>query len=164
MNLFYNIPAFGLWPKNTRTAVDFRHDCMCGDHLYIAEASLHGDIIVEPSATIFTRRTTGVGEHNIYFKKHISDDMQVKNIVDDFEKQIEWLCHINEIAYSGFPETSKNILLAGALGIYFSMFGISTLMSTDGALEAWLNSPSGLAIAAQLNAAGSSIKTQQKKY
>ncbi len=129
-----------------------------GYHLYIAEASLHGDFIVEKNALIKTRRTVGVGEHSTYFKKHISDDMQIASIVTDFEKQLEWICHINSLSYAGFPEATKNITLAGSLGIYFSLFGIAILRSVDGALEAWLESPTGLAIASQMNAIGSNAR------
>jgi len=156
--LFYNLPAFGLWPKKTRTNVNFRHNCVCGDHLYIAEASLHGDIIVEKNAIIKTRRTFGVGDHSTFFKKHISDDVQIDTVVADFEKQMEWICHINGLAYAGFPEVTKDIILAGTLGIWFSLYGITGLKGVDGALEKWLASSSGLTVASQMSSIGSAAR------
>jgi len=160
LGLYYNLPAFGLWPKRIRQLIKFRHDCTCGDHLYIAEASLHGDVIVEPQALIYTRRTEV--DHKTYFNKHISDNMQPVNIVADFEKQLEWVCHINNLAFAGFPEAIKNINLAASVGLYLTRYGIQTLQSVDGALDLWLNSESGRIISAQLSAIGHSIGNESQ--
>jgi len=162
-SLYYNVAAFGLWTRKSRSTVKYRHDCMCSDHFYVAEASLHGDIITDPRAIIYTRRTDGVGEREIYFKKHVSEKMDASNMVADFENQIEWLCHLNDLAYVGFPNAIKNILLAGSAGIYFSLYGMNNMKSVDGALEKWLSSDSGLAIASQLNTIGASIRQNTKK-
>lgn len=156
--IFYNVASFGLWPQRVRRDVKIRHDCMCGDHLYLAEASLHGDIIVEPEAVIYTRRTDGVGDVPTYFKKHISDDLHLSQILVDYEKQFEWVIHICNTAFSNFPVAQKNIIIAGVLGHYFVMYGVPTLSAIDGALEAWLESPSGLEIASRMNSIGNDVK------
>jgi len=156
--LTYNLTAFGLWPNKIREAVRIRHECVANDHLYTAEASLHGDIIVEPSAVIYTRRTDGAGDWGTYFRKHISDDMRPEIIVADFEKQIEWVRHINDLAFARYPEAVKNINLACAVGAYFTRYGVGSMRMVNGALEMWLNSDSGRNIASQLNAIGRQVR------
>ena len=159
MSLFYNLAAFGLTARKVRQGVAWRHECVGADHLWLAEAALYGDIVVEPSAVILTRRTEGAGEHTTYFKKHISDDMRVENIIANFERQLEWATHINDLAFAAFPESVRNINLAALLGNYFSRYGVSQLSAVDGALERWLGSESGLRIASQLSATGQSMRT-----
>jgi hypothetical protein len=160
MSLVYNVAAFGLFPNKIRNLIKIRHDCIGADHLYIAEASLHGDIIVEPSAMIYTRRAEGADNWGTYIKKHISDNILPQDIVADFEKQLEWVCHINELAFANYPEVMKNISLASSLGSYFTRYGASHLGAVSGALEMWLNSDSGRIIASQMNSIGSVIKAK----
>jgi len=155
MALFYNIAAFGLFPSAIRKTLKVRHNCVGNDHLYIAEASLLGDIIVEPDAVIYTRRTEGAGDHETYFKKHISENIQVDSVVENLNKQLEWVSHINDLAFANFPETIKNINLASSLGAYFTRYGVAQLSHVEGAMEMWLNSDFGKIIATNLNTVGS---------
>jgi hypothetical protein len=159
MALEYNLAAFGFCPTKTWKNIEVRHDCMGVDHLWLAEVSLHGDIIVVPDAVIYTRRTAGAGDYSTYFKKHISDEMKAEDVVADFEKQLEWVCHINDLAFANHPEGIKNIHLASALGSYFTRYGTSHLGSVSGALEMWLNSDSGRNIASRLNDIGGIFKS-----
>jgi len=154
MSLFYNLGAFGLWSATARRGVPLRHDCIGADHLMMAQASLLGDIVVEPAAIIHTRRTEGAGHHATYFKKHISDDMQAQTVVANFEKQLEWVRYINDQAFTGMAEPLRQINLASTLGCYFTRYGMSQLTSVDGALDLWLQSEAGLRIASQLNCIG----------
>ena len=161
LGLYYNLAAFGLWPKRVRNAVKIRHDCMGADHLYIAEASLHGDIINEPNAVIYTRNIESVTQGNHYIKKHISDDLRPENMVADFEKQMEWVCHINDLAFANFPETYQNISIAAAMGCYYTRYLAGTFKGVDEALAMWLDSDSGRNIASQMNNIGSVIRQKR---
>jgi Glycosyl transferase family 2 len=158
MSLFYNIAAFGLTARRVRQGVAWRHECVGADHLWLAEAALLGDIVVEPAAVIHTRRTEGAGEHATYFKKHISDDLGIENIIANFERQLEWATHINDLAFAAFPESVRNINLAALLGNYFSRYGVAQLSAVDGALERWLGSEAGLRLASQMSASGQSLR------
>ena len=155
MSLYYNLVGFGLWPLNLLRKIKVRNNCIGGDHLLVAEVSLYGDIIVEPSAIIYTRRTEGAGDPTAYFNKHISDNVDTENAVVNFNKQMEWVCHINNLAFANFPETIKNINLASSLGAYFTRYGVAQLSHVEGAMEMWLNSDSGKIIASHLNNVGS---------
>jgi len=158
MALNYNIAAFSLWPARTRRAVKLRHDCIGADHLMIAEGSLLGDIVVVPEAVIQTRRIEGSGSYGVYFKKHISDDFAAANIVANFNLQIEWLQHLNELAFGNFPESMRRINLASALGCYFARYGVSQLSAVEGALGLWLNSEAGVQVASHLSQIGAGIE------
>lgn len=158
MSLYYNYAAFGLTARRVRQGVAWRHDCVGADHLWLAEASLLGDIVFEPGAVIHTRRTEGAGEHATYFKKHISDDMRVENIVANFERQLEWAMHINDLAFAAFPESVRHINLAALLGNYFSRYGVAQLSAVEGALERWLGSETGRQLASQLSVSGQTLR------
>jgi glycosyltransferase involved in cell wall biosynthesis len=154
MSLYYNLGAFGLWSAKARRGVPLRHDCVGADHLMMAQASLLGDIVVEPRALIHTRRTEGAGHHASYFKKHISDDMQARTVVANFERQLEWVRHINDLAFAQMSEPVRQINLASTLGCYLTRYGMSQLTGVEGALDLWLQSETGLRIAGQLNHIG----------
>ncbi len=159
MSLFYNIAAFGLTARRVRQGVAWRHECVGADHLWLAEAALMGDIVVEPRAVIHTRRTEGAGVHATYFRKHVSDDLRAENIIANFERQLEWAAHINDLAFAAFPESVRSINLAALLGNYFSRYGVAQLSAVDGALEKWLGSEAGLRLASQLSATGQSLRS-----
>lgn len=162
-SLVHCLGIYGLWPKRIKDSVKIRHDCVGSDHLVFAELSLHGDIVVEPAAVIYSRRVKDASNMRAYFDKHISSEIHAKSIVEDFEKQLEWVTHINNLAFEGHPEGIKNISLACSLGCYFMRYGPTSLQIADGALEMWLNSPSGVAIASQLNNIGDHfLKTPHK--
>ena len=153
-SLVHCLGIYGLWPKRIKDVVSIRHTCVGSDHLLFAELSLLGDLIVEPGAVIYSRRVKGASNMKVYYEKHVADEVHAKSIVDDFEKQLEWVTHINNLAFEGHPEGMKNISLACSLGCYFMRYGPSSLGIAEGALAMWLNSPSGLAIATQLNNIG----------
>lgn len=130
LSLMYNTPIFGLWRHDVRRKVSFRHPCVGGDHLYVAEAAVHGAITPIAGAQMYLRRSPPSAN---YLQKHFTDASGDTAAANDMYVQLSWLSDIIDQASAGYPSIAQELFRTSAVSLYllrynhhFATFG-STL-------------------------------------
>lgn len=113
-----NAAIHGLIPASIMQKVHVRYRCPAADVLFIAEISLHGDVIYVPDA-IIQKRDTGFSE-NGYLKKHMSveqnDSSERENMMN---LQMRYVSDISNLALAGFPEELTNLYKTSLMSVFF---------------------------------------------
>jgi hypothetical protein len=115
ITLMYNTPIFGLWRQSVRTLTAFRHPCVGGDHLYVAEAALHGSIDAIDGAQIYLRRSPPTAN---YLAKHFTDAAGDEAAAQDMMVQLSWLSDIVDRATVGHSPLSQELFRSSAFALY----------------------------------------------
>ena len=105
--LGHNVLGFGLFRESIRRRLAARYNCAGGDHLIVAEASLHGDLVHAEKAFYYLRRSSDFGDWGAYRKKHFSD---VLNWRTDFARQLDWCLYLVRLAVLGDPFYSLPVI------------------------------------------------------
>ena len=115
LTLMYNTPIFGLWRQSVRQKAAFRYPCVGGDHLYVAEAALHGSITPIDGAQIYLRRSPVTAN---YLQKHFTDRSGDQAAAEDMYTQLHWLSDIIDQAAVSYPAHAKELLRSSAFSLY----------------------------------------------
>lgn len=115
LSLMYNTPIFGLWRQSLREKVSFRHPCVGGDHLYVAEAVSQGAIQMCDDAEVYLRRSP---ISDSYLKKHFAEASGDAAAAADMAVQLNWLCDIVDNSTIGYPEYARALHKVSAISLY----------------------------------------------
>ena len=135
ITLMYNTPIFGLWRQSVRRLVRYRHPCVGGDHLYVAEAAIHGSITPVDTAQIFLRRAPPSAN---YLEKHFAAAQGDEAAAKDMYVQLSWLSDIIDQATRDHPKMARELLRTSAFSLYLLRYNhhFATFQSTLNAFAA----------------------------
>lgn len=135
LTLMYNTPIFGLWRQPVRQKTAFRYPCVGGDHLYVAEAALHGTITPIDGAQIYLRRSPVTAN---YLQKHFTDRSGDTAAAQDMYVQLGWLSDIIDQAATGYPPHARELMRSSAFSLYLLRYNhhFDTFQSTLSAFAA----------------------------
>jgi glycosyltransferase involved in cell wall biosynthesis len=138
ISLMYNTPIFGLWRQQVRNDVQYRHPCVGGDHLYIAEVAIHGSITAINDASMYLRRAPPNAN---YLEKHFTAASGDAAAAKDMYVQLSWLSDIIDQSTQGQPNFVREMYRNSAISLYlvrynhhFATFGstLNAFASMDG--------------------------------
>jgi hypothetical protein len=115
ITLMYNTPIFGLWRQSVRQKVLYRHPCVGGDHLYVAEAALHGHITPIDSGQTYLRRAPPDAN---YLQKHFTDASGDQAAANDMYVQLAWLSDLVDQSTTGYPNLAQELYRTSAASLY----------------------------------------------
>ncbi len=115
ITLMYNTPIFGLWRQAVRKNVIFRHACVGGDHLYVAEAAIHGSITPIDTAQVYLRRSPPSAN---YLEKHFTAASGDDAAASDMCVQLSWLSDIIDQSTQGQPSIAQELFRTSAVSLY----------------------------------------------
>ena len=135
ITLMYNTPIFGLWRQSVRKQVQYRYPCVGGDHLYVAEAAIHGSITPIDEAQMFLRRAPPSAN---YLEKHFTNAQGDEAAARDMYVQLSWLSNILDEATRGQPKIARELMRASAFSLYLLRYNhhFATFQSTFNAFAA----------------------------
>jgi hypothetical protein len=115
LSMMYNTPIFGLWRHDVRRKVAFRYPCVGGDHLYVAEAAVHGAITPIAGAQMYLRRSPPSAN---YLQKHFTEASGDAAAANDMYTQLSWLSDIIDQASAGYPNIARELFRTSAVWLY----------------------------------------------
>jgi glycosyltransferase involved in cell wall biosynthesis len=115
ITLMYNTPIFGLWRQSIRHRVLYRHPCVGGDHLYVAEAAIHGHITPIDDAQMYLRRAPPSAN---YLEKHFTAASGDEAAASDMFVQLAWLSDIIDQSTQGQPSIAQELFRTSAVSLY----------------------------------------------
>jgi hypothetical protein len=115
ITLMYNTPIFGLWRQSVRQSVSFRYPCVGSDHLYVAEAAIHGSVTPIDDAQMYLRRAPPSAN---YLEKHFTVATGDEAAAADMYVQLSWLSSIIDQATQGQPSFSQELFRTSAVSLY----------------------------------------------
>lgn len=124
--------AYGLWNEQVRRKVACRHACSGWDHLVVAEASLHGQILFEPAAQFVMRGPGPNSGMDQYGLKHLAKDKHAAGM-QDFCDQLEWVQHLGKLAAQKEGLGENEALLLAAMTTNYILLRGYNLLATPGA-------------------------------
>jgi glycosyltransferase involved in cell wall biosynthesis len=129
LTLLYNTPIFGLWRQSVRRKTSFRYPCVGGDHLYVAEAALHGRIEAVAGSAIYLRRAPANAN---YLEKHFTESLGDEAAAKDMFVQLKWLSELVDESCAGYPPLAKELFRSSAVSLYLLRYNhhFSTFQST----------------------------------
>lgn len=117
LTLTYNVPLYGLWRYEVFKRIENHPRCIGGDHLFVAYATCHGDLVEISEGGLFLRQATGVGDINTYQEKHLGS---VRNTGDDFIHQLKLLSEMIDTISQGQSPEMRDAIRASAILMYIS--------------------------------------------
>ena len=134
---------FGLWNEEIRRRLDVRFDCSGWDHLIVAEAAIHGQVVYEPQAKLIMQAPAPGENLETYGRKHLSKEtLAAKD--EDFKNQLRWVATLNHLATEDCPKENRELfrgLMLGAMAqTYFVLRG-RNLLIVPGAMDEFLKDP-----------------------
>lgn len=135
ITLMYNTPIFGLWRQSVRQRVLYRHPCVGGDHLYVAEAAVHGSITPIDDAQMYLRRAPPSAN---YLEKHFTAASGDEAAANDMYVQLSWLSEIIDQSTQGQPSMAQELFRTSAVSLYLLRYNhhFATFQSTLNAFAA----------------------------
>lgn len=135
LTLMYNTPIFGLWRQAVRQKVSYRHPCVGGDHLYVAEAALHGSITPIDDGQMYLRRAPPSAN---YLQKHFTDAAGDTAAANDMYVQLGWLSDLVDQSCAGYPPLAQELFRTSAFSLYLLRYNhhFATFQSTLNAFAA----------------------------
>lgn len=135
ITLMYNTPIFGLWRQSVRKKVLYRHPCVGGDHLYVAEAAIHGPITPIDDAHMYLRRAPPSAN---YLEKHFTAAAGDEAAANDMYVQLSWLSDIIDQSTQGQPPMAQELFRNSAFSLYLLRYNhhFATFQSTLNAFAA----------------------------
>jgi glycosyltransferase involved in cell wall biosynthesis len=132
ISLMYNVPIFGLWRHSVRKKVHYRYPCVGGDHLYVAEAAIHGSITAIGEGEIYLRRSPPTAN---YLEKHFLLASGDDAAAADMYVQLSWLSTIIDEASCDQPPLAKELFRTSAICLYLMRYNhhFQTFQSSFGA-------------------------------
>jgi len=115
LTLMYNTPIFGLWRQSVRQNALYRHPCVGGDHLYVAEAALYGTITPIDGPQIYLRRAPPSAN---YLAKHFTDAAGDTAAANDMYTQLAWLSELVDKSTEGNPSFAQELYRTSAISLY----------------------------------------------
>jgi hypothetical protein len=134
---------FGLWSETVRRTLPVRHCCSGWDHLIVAEAALHGQVLYEPQAKLIMRCPPPGDSLERYGLRHLTAETLASG-PKDFYAQLEWLAHMNEIASYAIPDANRPLFRQLAFNSLVETYIVlrgRNLSIVPGALEAFAADP-----------------------
>lgn len=115
ITLMYNTPIFGMWRQSVRKNVLYRRPCVGGDHLYVAEAAIHGSITPIDDARMYLRRAPPSAN---YLEKHFTAAAGDEAAANDMYVQLAWLSDIIDQSTQGQPSIAQELFRTSAFSLY----------------------------------------------
>lgn len=127
--------AYGLWNEAVRRKIAVRHACSGWDHLVVAEASLHGQILFEPAAQLVMLAPGEGASMDQYGAKHLAKEKR-EGGMQDFCDQLEWVQELarQAAAKERLDAHSSMLLTASMVSNYMLLRGYN-LLAAPGAMQ-----------------------------
>lgn len=113
-----NVAIHGLMSADIVRSLDFRYKCPAVDVMFIAEASIYGDVVYVPDA-VFYQRISGTNTAD-YLKKHMGvAEEDTVSLVRVMNLQFQYLSEVADVACASLPPPFRRIYKAALMGAYY---------------------------------------------